>query len=67
MSKSDYEYIMREIDYAIKKSWYKDIAEDYSNGYLLKEDTLKNALYFHIRKKLDNLFRMYNIRMYTEI
>lgn len=66
MLKKHYEQIMKQIDYAIKMSWYKDIAEDYCNGYLLKEDTLKNALYFHIRKRLDNLFQMTNIRMYTE-
>ncbi|WP_373181282.1 hypothetical protein [Clostridium butyricum] len=66
MLKKDYEQIMKQIDCAIKMAWYNDISSDYSNGHLLKEDSLKNALYFHIRKRLDNLFQMLNIRMYTE-
>lgn len=57
---------MKQIDYAIKMTWLEDISQDYRKGYLLKEDTLKNSLYFHIRRRLENLFDMYNIRMYTE-
>lgn len=66
MLKKDYEQIMKQIDYAIKMAWCEDISNDYSNSYLLKEDTLKNAFYYHIRKRLDNLFQMMDIRMYTE-
>lgn len=66
MLKKEYEYIMKQIDYAIKKAWLKDVSRDYSKAKLLKEDTLKSALYFHIRKRIDSLCEMYNLRIYTE-
>ena len=36
------------LDDAITAIWEKEIKEDYINGWLLKEDTLKNSLYFHL-------------------
>ena len=50
----------------IKKIWTKEIKRDYKTGWLLKEDTLKNALYFHLRNELGVLFAENNIRIFTE-
>ena len=66
MLNNNYEYVMKQVDYAIKMAWLEDVSNDYRESYLIKEDSLKNALYFHVRKRLDNLFQMYNLRMYTE-
>ena len=44
--------IMRIIDEAIKSIWVNEIRNDYENRRLLKEDTLKNALYFHLRNRI---------------
>ena len=46
--------------------WKKDIPRDYNDRWLLKEDTLKNALYFHLRNQLGTLFDENNIRIFTE-
>ena len=58
--------IINQIDAALKYIWEYDIKQDYDNSYLLKEDTLKNALYFHLRNKLGALLEKYNLRIYTE-
>ncbi len=58
--------ILKEIDNAIKYVWKYDIKRDYENNLLLREDTLKNALYFHIRTKLNSLLEENNIKIYTE-
>jgi hypothetical protein len=55
------------IDLSIKKVWTQHIKEDYQKFYLLKEDTLKNALYYHLRRELKDTFLDENkIRIYTE-
>lgn len=59
-------YIINQIDTTIKKIWAKEIKRDYKTGWLLKEDTLKNSFYFHLRKKLGKLFDENNIRIFTE-
>ena len=58
--------IFNQIDTVLKYIWEYDIKQDYDKQYLLKEDTLKNALYFHLRNKLSALFEKYNLRIYTE-
>lgn len=58
--------IERKIDEAIKQIWLHEIENDYNNGWLLKEDTLKNSLYYHLRVKLGDLFDENNIRIFTE-
>jgi len=59
--------ILSKIDRAIKEVWLKCIKRDYKNNYLLKEDTLKNSFYFHLRKNLGTRFFKENaIRIYTE-
>ena len=60
------EEITDKIDKTIKSIWKKEISADYKNGWLLKEDTLKNAFYFHLRKRLDKFFAENNIRIFTE-
>ena len=54
------------IDETIKEIWQHEILEDYKNRWLIKEDTLKNAFYFHLRRKLGELFEKNNIRIFTE-
>lgn len=66
MLKREYENVLKQVDYGIKTAWLEGISKDYSQAKLLKEDTLKSSLYFHIRSRLDNLCEMYNLRIYTE-
>lgn len=58
--------ILKQIDYAIQYIWENDIKKDYDNYYLLKEDCLKNALYFHLRTKLSSFLEKNNLRIFTE-
>ncbi len=58
--------ILYQIDTAIKYIWTYAIKLDYDKDYLLKEDTLKNALYFHLRNKLSALLEKHNLRIFTE-
>lgn len=58
--------IIQVIDEAIISIWQHKIKADYEAGWLLKEDTLKNALYFHLRSKLGKLFDENDIRIFTE-
>ena len=54
--------IIQMIDEAIVSIWKCEIKTDYEGGWLLKDDTLKNALYFHLRSRLGKLFDENNIR-----
>lgn len=58
--------VIREIDKTIKSVWKEEIAADYFEHYLLREDSLKSALYYHLRNKLDALLYENNLRIYTE-
>ena len=60
------EFIVKLIDKTIKEIWVNEIKKDYDEDYLLKEDSLKNSLYFHIRSKLEDVLRDNNLRIYTE-
>lgn len=44
------------IDRVIKEVWVLNISKDYKSFFLLKEDTLKNALYYHLRTRLQHFF-----------
>jgi len=47
--------------------WQNDISTDYSKHFLLKEDTLKNAIYYHLRRKLgENYLHQHRLRIFTE-
>lgn len=58
--------ILKEIDRIIKECWKSNIQKDYWEEYLLREDSLKCALYFHLRKKLDKVLRENSLRIYPE-
>lgn len=58
--------ITEEIHRALLAIWQEEISIDYDSGWLLKEDTLKNALYFHLRKRLEKMFDDNDIRIITE-
>jgi len=58
--------ILETIHRRIKYIWEEKIKEDYTDGWLLKEDTLKNALYHHLRNELSTVFAENNIRVFTE-
>lgn len=58
--------VVKEIDHAIKDIWMHEIRFEYDHYYLLKEDTLKNALYHHLRNRLDPLLTKNHLRIYTE-
>ena len=58
---------LNEIDRVIKQIWKNNIRKDYRSDYLLKEDTLKNSFYYHLRRKLGIRFLESNdIRIFTE-
>lgn len=54
------------IDKTLKEIWENEIQNDYKNRWLLKEDTLKNSMYHHLRTRLGDLFEENNIRIFTE-
>ena len=58
--------VLTEIHNTIKYIWEYDIPKDYISQLLMKEDTFKNALYFHIRTRLSALLEKYNIMIFTE-
>ena len=58
--------IMQIIDEAIRSIWVNEIRNDYENRRLLKEDTLKNALYFHLRNRIGWLCDECDLRIFTE-
>ena len=60
------ESILRLIDKTIKETWVNEIKEDYEEDYLLKEDSLKNRLYFHLRTKLEAVLREHDLRIFPE-
>lgn len=62
----DVRQIQKTIDRAIKNIWVDKISEDHGSFYLLKEDTLKNALYYHLRTELASLLEKKNLRIFTE-
>lgn len=50
----------------IKSIWENEIQNDYNNIWFMNEDTLKNALYFHLRNKLETVLVENNLRIFTE-
>ena len=60
------EQVLREIDSVIKLVWEKDIKKDHRKNYLLREDTLKASIYFHLRRRLKKLLKENSLRIYTE-
>lgn len=59
--------VLKVLDATIKRIWKDNIYDDYVEEFLLKEDSLKNALYYHIRRELtDSFMERQNIRIFTE-
>lgn len=58
--------VLKRIDKTIKYIWEHKIPKDYDNGWLLKEDTLKNSIYYYLRKRLGKFFDKNSIRIFTE-
>ncbi len=51
----------------IEEIWLNEISSDYQKSFLLKEDTLKNAFYYHLRRILSNRFlEQNNLAIFTE-
>lgn len=60
------EDVIIEIDKVIKEIWLNEIVDDYDEGFLLKEDSLKCALYHHMRSKLSIVLEKNNLRIYPK-
>lgn len=60
------ESIAQTIEETIISVWKNEIQNDYEKLWLLKEDSLKNALYFHLRTHLEELLSENDIRIFTE-
>lgn len=58
--------ISRKIDQTIKEIWMKNIAKDFEDGYIINEDCLKMAIYYHLRRKLSAILKENDLRIYTE-
>lgn len=58
--------LLKEIDYIIKTTWKTCIKKDYLNDYVLREDSLKSCIYYHLRRKLSKILKENNLRIYTE-
>lgn len=59
--------IKNMIHKTIKDIWENNISKDYNEHYLLREDSLKNAFYFHLRSDLADILTKQNIRNFTEL
>lgn len=61
------ESINKKIHETIIEVWRYDIKSDYNQYLLLREDTLKNAFYYHIRNRLGDAFMKDNhLAIFTE-
>ncbi len=57
---------IKKLDKVIKNIWLEDIKDDYEHNLILNEDTLKNALYFHLRTYFENTPEFYDLCIFTE-
>lgn len=59
--------LLLKLDKVIKEVWNEDIKVDYNNHYLLLEDSLKCALYYHLRNRLgDGWLKANRLRIIPE-
>lgn len=58
--------IMQIIDEVIKSVWEHEIKCDYDANWIMNEDGLKNALYYHLRKRLEPILVENDLRIFTE-
>lgn len=47
-------------------SWKTNIQKDYWEEYLLREDALKCAMYYHLRRRLATVLKENSLRIYPE-
>lgn len=59
--------LKKKLNQIITDIWIENLKEDYLKGFLLLEDSLKSAFYFHLRQKLEEegLFQQ-GLRIFTE-
>lgn len=58
--------IMQIIDEVIKSVWETDIKSDYDANWIMNEDGLKNALYYHLRMRLEKILVENDLRIFNE-
>ena len=58
--------IIQIIDEAIKSVWENNIKSDYDANWIMNEDGLKNALYFHLRTYFEGNTNFETLCIYTE-
>jgi len=58
--------ITNMIEDALCSIWENQIKDDFDKIRILNEDTLKNAIYYHLRNRLGKLFDEQDIRILTE-
>ncbi len=51
------ESVKRKIDRAIKDIWLTDLCREFGEGRFLVEADIQCSLYYHLRQRLDSLFR----------
>ncbi|MBQ9853331.1 MAG: hypothetical protein IJO37_10525 [Ruminiclostridium sp.] len=54
------------LDRAIKETWTQSVEKDYTDAYILNEDTLKNVFYHHLRVRMEQNGDLGFLRIYTE-
>lgn len=57
---------VNKLDQIIKNTWLKDIKDDYDHNLILNEDTMKNAIYFHLRKYFESTPEFNDLCIFTE-
>lgn len=63
---TDIRELRKRIKEIVKYIWVNEIKNDHYNGMLLREDSLKSSLYFHLRNYLKYEIEHDNVRIYTE-
>ena len=58
--------ITSKIEDVLCSIWKNQIKDDFDKIRILNEDTLKNAIYYHLRNELGELFDEHDIRILTE-
>ena len=58
--------VQKEIDRVLKSIWLNEIQQDYMENCLLKEDSLKCAIYYHLRNELEEILKENDLRIYPE-
>lgn len=59
--------VIEHLDKRIKEVWLREVAKDYNDDHLLKEDALKCSFYYHLRRQLgDGWLRRHRMRIFPE-